>query len=134
VSRPPGEASSGATRPATLWDRVDGFERLLEHRCRLGISVLLAHHDALSFTRLRDLLGETDGSLGAHLGKLEAAGHLEVEKSFEGRRPISWYRLTRAGRRVLEAHLAALEALVSAAAPLADDPPTAQNPPKGEDP
>jgi predicted ArsR family transcriptional regulator len=134
VSRSPGEPSPGVARPATLWDRVEGFERLLEHRCRLGIAVLLARHEALSFTRLRDLLGETDGALGAHLSKLEAAGHLEVEKSFEGRRPISWYRLTRAGRRVLEAHLTALEALVSAAAPPADDPPDEVDPPRGEDP
>jgi len=100
---------------APLWERVDGFERLLEHRTRLGTCVLLARYEALSFTRLRELLAETDGSLGANLGKLEGAGFLTVEKSFENRRPITWYRLTPAGRQALEAHLAALEQLVGAA-------------------
>ncbi len=102
---------------APLWDRVGGFERLLEHRTRLGICVLLARWEALSFTRLRELLAETDGSLGANLGKLEAAGFLAVDKSFENRRPITWYRLTPAGRRALAGHLAALEQLVSTATP-----------------
>ena len=102
--------------PAPLWDRVEGFDRLLEHRTRLGVCVLLARHEALAFTRLRHLLSETDGSLGAHLAKLEGAGYLEVEKSFENRRPMTWYRLTAAGQRALSAHLAALEQLVSAAA------------------
>ena len=51
---------------APLWDRIDGFDRLLEHRSRLGVGVLLARHEALSFIRLRALLSETDGSLGAN--------------------------------------------------------------------
>jgi len=66
---------------------------------------------------LRELLEETDGSLGANLTKLEEAGHLEVEKAFEGRRPVTWYRLTRSGALALERHLAALEQLVRVAAP-----------------
>jgi DNA-binding MarR family transcriptional regulator len=102
---------------APLWERVAGFDRLLEHRTRLGVCVLLARHDALAFARLRHLLSETDGSLGANLAKLEEAGYLEVEKSFENRRPMSWYRLTTAGRRALRGHLAALEQLVTAAHP-----------------
>lgn len=107
---PPVEPAAGS-----LWERVGGFERLLEHRTRLGVCVLLARHRALAFTRLRELLAETDGALGAHLGRLEAAGLLTADKSFENRRPVTWYRLTAAGERTLRDHLAALEALVGAA-------------------
>jgi DNA-binding MarR family transcriptional regulator len=107
-----------ATRPdegQPLWEQVAGFERLLEHRTRLGVCVLLKRHECLSFTRLRHLLVETDGSLGANLAKLEEAGFLSVEKTFENRRPTTWYRLTAAGGRALGGHLTALERLVSAA-------------------
>ena len=44
-------------------------------------------HDALSFTRLKQALGETDGSLGAHLRKLEDAEFVSTEKTFRSRRP-----------------------------------------------
>lgn len=116
-------AEAPADPPAgSLWDRIDGFERLLEHRTRLGVCVLLSRHAALSFTRLRELLAETDGSLGANLAKLEAAGFLAVEKAFENRRPITWYRLTPAGAGALRAHLVALERLVGTADPDTDSP------------
>jgi len=92
--------------------QLDG---LLQHRGRLGICVLLASADLMSFSRLKELLGETDGNLGAQLRKLEDAEYLSVKKEFVKRKPVSWYSLTRMGRRALEAHLAAMEALISAA-------------------
>ena len=47
------------------------MDRLLEHRARLAICLLLSRNDAMRFSRLKELLEETDGSLGAHLLKLE---------------------------------------------------------------
>ena len=40
------------------------MNRLLEHRSRLGACLLLTQTEAMNFTRLRELLGETDGNLG----------------------------------------------------------------------
>lgn len=88
---------------------------LLEHRVRLAICVLLSKHDAMSFSRLREILGETDGSLGAHLRKLEDAGHLEAERTYLKRRPVTWYRLSAAGRLQLKQHLEALTQLLNQA-------------------
>ena len=61
-------------------------------------SVLLAEHDAMSFSRLKQVLEETNGSLGTHLRKLEDGGFLAIEKSYRDRRPVTWYELTEAGR------------------------------------
>ena len=97
----------------TLWQTVEGFDRLLEHRTRLGVCVLLARSDEMTFTRLRDLLEESDGAMGTHLRKLEDDGFTEVRKEFVSRRPQSWYRLTQSGRLRLEKHLAALTTLVA---------------------
>lgn len=87
---------------------LDRLDRLLEHRSRLGACALLAQHDALSFSRLKELLEETDGNLGAHLRRLEDQGYVTVHKEFRDRKPVSWYSLTSKGREALEAHLKAI--------------------------
>lgn len=97
---------------ATSWDGLEGFDRLLEHRVRLGILVLLADNDAINFSRFKQLLNETDGSLGAHLRKLEDAGYLSVRKTFEKRKPVSWYAITDTGRETLRRHTDSLSRLI----------------------
>ncbi len=96
------------------WPGLDGFQKILGHRSRLGICALLARNDELSFSRLKELLAETDGSLGAQLRKLEEEGFVTVRKEFQNRKPISWYQLTKTGRRRLESHLGALSGLLGA--------------------
>ena len=91
---------------------VGRLDRLLEHRTRLGICVLLARNDAMTFRLLRDLLDESDGNLGANLSKLEAEGYLLARKEYEDRKPVTWYSLTARGRHVLRTHLDALAELV----------------------
>ncbi len=88
------------------------LDPLLQHRSRLGACVLLRGAEALTFARLRDLLDETDGNLGANLRKLEDAGYLSVRKEFVDRKPTSWYALTARGLRALRDHLAALEMII----------------------
>jgi len=100
------------TRNASALDRLDS---VLQHRSRLGACVLLSTVDALSFTRLKQLLSETDGNLGAQLRKLEEAQYLAVRKEFAERKPISWYSLTPTGRSALKRHLQGMEALIKAA-------------------
>src|SRR5438067_2234445 len=94
---------------------LDALDVLLQHRSRLGACVLLITADALSFSRLKELLGETDGNLGAQLRKLEDAQYVAVKKEFVGRKPISWYSLTPTGQDALKLHLAALETVIKGA-------------------
>jgi len=91
--------------------------RLLEHGVRLSIVALLARYDEISFSRLKELLDQTDGNLGAQLRKLEDAGLISVRKEFRDRRPVSWYGITRRGRRTLRAHLDVLRAVIRLADP-----------------
>jgi DNA-binding MarR family transcriptional regulator len=94
---------------------LDGLDRLLDHRVRLSICVLLSRNDAISFARFKDLLKETDGSLGAHLRKLDDARYIAVHKKFLDRRPVSWYSLTPVGRKALLSHLESLRRLIGQA-------------------
>lgn len=96
-------------------EELEQIDDLLEHRVRLVICVLLSRHDAFTFTRFKELLRESDGSLGSHLRKLEDAGYLALERTYEGRRPVTWYRLSAKGRRQLRRHLDSLTRLMSRA-------------------
>jgi DNA-binding PadR family transcriptional regulator len=77
--------------------------------------VLLTRWDRLSFSRLKELTGETDGSLGANLKKLEDEQYVGVAKEFVERKPVTWYSITAKGRKALRAHLAALERMIGQA-------------------
>ena len=96
-------------------DELAALNSLLEHRVRLAICVLLSAHDALSFTRLKQALEETDGSLGAHLRRLEDAEYVSAEKEFRGRRPVTWYSLTEIGRSRLKRQIDGLTRLIDRA-------------------
>jgi len=91
------------------------LDRVLEHRVRLAVCVLLTRHERLSFSRLKELTDETDGNLGANLRKLEDEGFVVVEKEFVDRRPVSWYTITPKGRKALKAHIDVLGRLIAQA-------------------
>jgi DNA-binding MarR family transcriptional regulator len=68
--------------------------------------------DAVEFTALRDLLGLTDGNLGAHIKRLEEGEYITVEKTFVDRKPRTFIALTTKGRQAFKQHVAALEAIL----------------------
>ncbi|HXI11753.1 MAG TPA: transcriptional regulator [Thermoanaerobaculia bacterium] len=95
-------------------EKTSELDRLIHDRLRLGILSALAVNDSLSFTEIRNLLKTTDGNLSVHARKLEDAGYLACQKSFQGRVPHSDYRLTARGRRALQRYLDHMEALIAA--------------------
>jgi DNA-binding transcriptional ArsR family regulator len=88
------------------------LDRVIHERVRLGIVSALAVNESLSFNELKALLGTSDGNLSVHARRLEDAGYLTCEKSFEGRVPRTDFRLTRAGQDALEHYLGHMEALI----------------------
>ena len=88
------------------------LDRIIHERVRLAIVSALAVNDTLTFNELKGLLGTTDGNLSVHARKLEEAGYVACQKSFEGRVPRTDFRLTLAGRQALERYLAHMEGLI----------------------
>jgi DNA-binding MarR family transcriptional regulator len=88
------------------------LDELIHHRLRLGMVSALAANDALSFSELKSLLRTTDGNLSVHARKLEDASYVTVTKTFEGRRPLTTYRLAPAGRRALQRYLSHMESII----------------------
>lgn len=85
--------------------------------------VSLPHGDSVDFTYLREVLQLTDGNLGAHLLKLEESGYAEVDKTFVGRKPRSFIRVTDKGRAAFHDYVIALKSLVQldeASSPVGD--------------
>jgi DNA-binding transcriptional ArsR family regulator len=87
------------------------LDPLIHVPARLKIVATLAalpDGDALSFTRLQDMIGLTPGNLLIHLRKLEDAGYLTSEKTGNGAASRTTVALTRRGRAALDSYTAAL--------------------------
>jgi len=90
------------------------LEKVIHERLRLGIISALAANEKMSFGDLKNLLQTTDGNVSVHARKLEDAGYIECLKSFNGRIPLTEYRITSAGREALTKYLNHMEALINA--------------------
>jgi DNA-binding MarR family transcriptional regulator len=95
------------THPTSRLDDV------VHQRARLGILALLAPAEDVDFQFLRDSLGLTDGNLSRHLQVLEAAGYLDIEKGYDGKKPRTRVSITPIGREALEDEVRALRELVA---------------------
>ena len=102
-------------------NELGALDRVLEHRVRLVVCVLLTRYDRFSFSRLKALTDETDGNLGANLKKLEDEGLIAVAKEFVDRKPVSWYAITAKGRKTLKSHLDVLGRIIAQAGKPARD-------------
>jgi DNA-binding transcriptional ArsR family regulator len=93
----------------------DELDPLIHVPARLKIVATLAalpDGDALSFTRLQDIIGLTPGNLIIHLRKLDEAGYVSSEKTKNGTAPKTTVTLTRTGRKALGAYTRALRNLL----------------------
>ena len=98
-----------------------GLDRVIHEKARLGIMTsLVGHSKGLAFADLKKLCGLTDGNLSRHLQVLEEAGLVRIDKSFEGKRPLTKCHLTAAGRQRFLDYLAVLETVVRDAAEAAE--------------
>jgi DNA-binding transcriptional ArsR family regulator len=93
----------------------DELDPLIHVPTRLKIVATLAalpDGDALSFTRLQDMIGLTPGNLIIHLRKLEEADYLSSEKTGNGAASRTTVALTSRGRSALDAYTKALRHLL----------------------
>ena len=70
----------------------------------------LPRGERLEFVRLRAILNAAEGNLSAHLGTLDKAGYIKVEKDFNRKKPRTRVNLTGAGTRAYADYAAYLRA------------------------
>ena len=96
------------------------FDPVIHAPARLQIMAVLmtcGPDQRVEFTRVRQLLGLTDGNLGTHLLTLERAGYVTIYKDFAGKRPRTSMVITPTGRNAYVAHAEQLRMIISEPTP-----------------
>jgi DNA-binding MarR family transcriptional regulator len=88
---------------------IADIDRLIHEPARLMILALLYVIESGDFTFLMRQTGLTWGNLSSHMSKLEAAGYIEVEKEFVGRKPRTMLRLTDEGRAAFQEYVQSMK-------------------------
>ena len=91
---------------------IHNLNKVFENRVRLGIMSALIVNDSLDFNSLKEALEVTDGNLASHIAALERERYVKVSKEFVGKKPLTSYSVTSAGRRAFTDHLDTLEQLI----------------------
>jgi len=89
------------------------LDRLIHEPARLLILSILAGAESVEFGFVEQVSGLSKGNLSSHLAKLEAAGLIDIDKSFRGKRPLTTLRMTAQGRRALAEYRERLAGVVA---------------------
>lgn len=85
---------------------------LLHSQLRLAIVSILLSVDEADFVYLKEQTGATAGNLSVQIDKLAAAGYVEVEKGFSGKRPRTTCRITPQGLHAFSDYVEALKGYI----------------------
>lgn len=91
------------------------IDRVIHEPVRLRILTILTGVDLADFKFLLTTLGLSRGNLSSHMDKLQRAGYVDIEKSFNGKLPHTDYQITASGREALSGYWAALDQIRTSA-------------------
>ena len=80
------------------------IDQIIHAPARLMVLTYLYVVESADYVFLMRLTGLTWGNLATHLGKLEEAGYVEIQKTFDGKKPKSILRMTEQGRDAFRAY------------------------------
>jgi DNA-binding transcriptional ArsR family regulator len=86
----------------TPFEYLQSLNRLVHEPARLAILVALSACEKADFLFLLNITGLTKGNLSSHLSKLAEAGFVEIQKTYEGKTPITYAKLTLEGKEALK--------------------------------
>jgi len=94
--------------PASLTDPernpLSGIDPLIHAPARLAILTYLYVVESADYVYLMRMTGLTWGNLATHLNKLEEAGYIEIQKTFNGKKPQTILRISEQGRTAFHAY------------------------------
>lgn len=85
------------------------LDPLLHSELRLAIMSILLNVNEADFVYLKSETGATAGNLSVQLDKLSEAGYIDVNKTFEGKKPRTTCCITKVGISAFEAYVNALK-------------------------
>ena len=78
------------------------IDQIIHAPARLRILMMLYVVESLDYVFLKNQSGLSWGNLATHLGKLEEAGYVQINKGFQGKKPHSMIQLTPQGRSAFQ--------------------------------
>jgi DNA-binding MarR family transcriptional regulator len=91
---------------------IAAIDPVIHASSRLLVLVHLFVVDSVDYVFLKNQTGLTWGNLNTHLGKLEEAGYVAIEKGFKGKKPHTMIRLTKPGREAFRKYKESLQAVL----------------------
>ena len=88
------------------------LDPLLHSELRLAVMSLLVSAEEAEFPYIKEQTGPTSGNRSVQIEKLSAAGYIEVEKTFKGKRPCTLCRITPTGLKAFEDYVEALKSYI----------------------
>ncbi len=81
------------------------LDPLLHSQLRLAIMSLLIGVDSAEFVFIKEKTGATAGNLSVQLDKLSKANYIEIEKKFQGKKPVTTCKVTKMGVSAFEKYV-----------------------------
>jgi DNA-binding transcriptional ArsR family regulator len=88
------------------------LDPLLHSQLRLAIMSLLLGLDSADFTFLKEKTNSTAGNISVQLDKLSEAGYISIEKSFNGKKPLTTCKITKKGIKAFEDYVNSLKTYI----------------------
>ncbi len=89
------------------------IDRIIHEPARLLIIAVLSAVESADFLFLLQATGLTKGNLSSHLSRLEAAGYVVIQKTFEGKIPRTLCSLSGDGRQAFQVYRDQIKAAIS---------------------
>ena len=86
---------------------------VIHSQLRLSILSILMSVEEADFMYIKQKTDATMGNLSVQITKLEEAGYISVEKTFQGKRPRTVCRMTNAGREAFMEYVDTLKEYVA---------------------
>jgi DNA-binding transcriptional ArsR family regulator len=91
---------------------LSGLDRVIHEPARLMLMALLSSVESADFLFLLKESGLTKGNLSVHLSRLEEAGYLRADKTFQGKVPHTEYSLTTKGKTAFNEYRKQLDPII----------------------
>ncbi|MFM8911724.1 MAG: winged helix-turn-helix domain-containing protein [Flammeovirgaceae bacterium] len=85
------------------------LDPLLHSQLRLAVMSLLISLYSAEFVFLKEKTNSTAGNLSVQLDKLSEAGYISIEKSFNGKKPLTTCKITKKGVKAFEDYVNSLK-------------------------
>jgi DNA-binding transcriptional ArsR family regulator len=102
--------------PNENWADLAAVDKIIHEPARLAALAILDAVESADFLYLQQATKLTKGNLSVHLQKLEEAGLIEIQKTFQGKYPRTLCKLTLKGKEDFGKYKEQMQSVLGSAA------------------